>query len=136
MPKMSKQSALTVEDFGPALDISGQVDEYTVDFVTIHEGHSLDALLKGLPDDRCQCPHWGYLFAGSIMVRYSDHEEVFKAGDAFYMSPGHIPSAEAGTEFVQFSPTRQLAEVIAAIKANAQTLALMAQPTGGVKEEV
>jgi hypothetical protein len=122
MPKVSKESALTVEDFGPALNISGQADDYTVDFVTIREGHSLEALLKGLPDDRCQCPHWGYLFAGRITVTYIDHDEVFAAGDAFYMSPGHVPSAETGTEFVQFSPTRQLADVIAAIKANAQAM--------------
>jgi hypothetical protein len=122
MPKVSKESALTVEDFGRALNISGQADDYTVDFVTIREGHSLEALLKGLPDDRCQCPHWGYLFAGRITVTYIDHDEVFAAGDAFYMSPGHVPSAETGTEFVQFSPTRQLADVIAAIKANAQAM--------------
>lgn len=23
-------------------------------------------LLKGFPDDRCQCPHWGYLTSGTI----------------------------------------------------------------------
>ena len=23
---------------------------------------------KGLPDDRCQCDHWGYLFKGSFRV--------------------------------------------------------------------
>lgn len=27
-------------------------------------------LLQGLPDDRCQCPHWGYLLAGRMTVRY------------------------------------------------------------------
>lgn len=27
-------------------------------------------LLKGLPDDRCQCPHWGYLIAGRMTVKY------------------------------------------------------------------
>ena len=45
----------------------------------------------------------------------SDHEEVIEAGDAFYMSPGHAPEAEAGTEFVQFSPADQLAATEAAI---------------------
>ena len=25
---------------------------------------------KGLPDDRCQCDHWGYLFKGSFRVTY------------------------------------------------------------------
>ena len=71
MPKISKETAPTVEDSGPALDISGPVDDYTVDFVTIRQEHSLAELLKGLPGDSCPCPHWGYLFAGKITVTYA-----------------------------------------------------------------
>ena len=108
MPKISKESAPNVEEFGPALDISGSVDEYTVNFVTIRQEHSLNELLKGLPGDTCPCPDWGYLFAGKITVTYADRVESYQAGDAFLMSPGHVPAAEAGTEFVQFSPTDQL----------------------------
>ena len=40
-----------------------------------------------------------------------DGEHVVEAGDAFYLPPGHIPKVEAGTEFVQFSPTEQLDQV-------------------------
>ena len=36
------------------------------------------------------------------------------------MTPGHVPAAEAGTEFIQFSPKDQLAETIAVDEANAQ----------------
>ena len=43
-----------------------------------------------------------------MTFRFADHEEVFEAGDAFYLPPGHIPTAEAGTEFVQFSPAEEL----------------------------
>ena len=43
-------------------------------------------MLKGLPGDSCQCPHWGYLFAGQITVSYADREEVYEPGDAFYMA--------------------------------------------------
>jgi hypothetical protein len=50
-----------------------------------------------------------------MIVRYADHEEVCEAGDAFYMAPGHAPAAEAGSEFIQFSPTGQLQVVEAAI---------------------
>jgi hypothetical protein len=115
MPKISKDSTPDVRDFGLAVDRSGHLaDDYTVDFVTIRQIH------RGLPGDRCPCPHWGYLFTGKITVSYSDHEEVFEAGDAFYMAPGHVPAAEAGSEFVQFSPKAQLAEVQAVMMANAQ----------------
>src|ERR1700722_11104666 len=122
VPKISKDSAPDVEDFGPAIDRGGQLDGYTAEFVTIREGHSLAPVLKGLPGDSCQCPHWGYMLAGKITVSYPDHEEVYQAGDAFYMTPGHVPAAEAGSEFIQFSPTQQLAETVAVIKANAQRM--------------
>ena len=29
---------------------------------------------------------------------------VYPAGDAYYMPPGHVPAAETGSEFIQFSP--------------------------------
>jgi hypothetical protein len=61
-----------------------------------------------------------YPFAGKITVSYADREETYQAGDAFYMTPGHVPAAETGTEFVQFSRKEQLAETMAAMMANAQ----------------
>jgi hypothetical protein len=39
--------------------------------------------LKGLPDDRGQCPHWGYVIKGGMNMRFGDREEVFEAGDAW-----------------------------------------------------
>lgn len=122
MPKISKEDAPNVQDFGPATDISGPLDDYTVDFVTIRHEHSLAGLLKGLPGDSCPCPHWGYIFAGKIAVAYADRTESYRAGDAFLMSPGHIPTAAAGTEFVQFSPTDQLNLVHTHMTATAEAL--------------
>jgi len=72
----------------PAIDRSGDLDDYTVNFVTIRQGHSLAPMVKGLPGDSCQCPHWGYLISGQITVSYADRQEVYDAGDAFYMAPG------------------------------------------------
>jgi hypothetical protein len=71
-------------------------------------------LLIGLPDDRCQCPHWGYLIAGRMTVRYPDHEEVVNAGEMYYMAPGHTMATEAGTVLIEFSPKeefRKLTEI-------------------------
>jgi uncharacterized RmlC-like cupin family protein len=79
-------------------------------------------MLKGLPGDSCQCPHWGYMLAGKITVSYPDHVEVYQAGDAFYMPPGHVPAAETGSEFIQFSPRQQLADTVAVINSNAQRM--------------
>ena len=78
-------------------------------------------MLAGLPGSHCPCPHWGYVVKGELTVRYGDREEVIGAGEAFYMPPGHVPAATAGSEFVQFSLTDQLQAVEAEIaKAIAQ----------------
>ncbi len=66
-------------------------------------GIDFTPLLKGLPDDLCPCPHWGYVLKGRIRVRYADREEVLVAGDLFYLPPGHAPLAEEDAEFVEFS---------------------------------
>ena len=115
MPKVSKKSARNVKDFGVAEDRSDDVDGYTINFVTIRETHDLAPMLASLPGGNCSCPHWGYILEGRMIVRYADHEEVFEAGDAYYMAPGHAPEAEAGSEFIQISPADQLAATEAAI---------------------
>jgi len=115
MPKVSKESVTEVRDYGVAEDRTGDLDGYTVNFVSIRQDHDLAPMLSGLPGGRCSCPHWGYVIKGRMIVRYADHEEVCEAGDAFYMPPGHAPAAEAGTEFIQISPSDQLQEVEAAV---------------------
>lgn len=57
-----------------------------------------------------------------MTVRYSDHEEIVQAGEAFYMPPGHVPAATAGTEFLQFSPTDQIQAVEAHVAKRLQEL--------------
>jgi AraC-like ligand binding domain len=111
MSKISRESAPDVTDYGPAEDRGAQVDGFSVIFTSIREDWDLAPLLKGLPGDSCQCPHWGYVTAGRMTVRYSDREEVIKQGDAFYMPPGHVPSAVAGTEIVIFSRQDELARM-------------------------
>jgi hypothetical protein len=54
----------------------------TTGIVTIPAGTDLAALLRGLPDDQCPCPHWGYVITGQLIVRYRDHEETIAAGEA------------------------------------------------------
>ena len=75
-----------------------------VGFETYNEEFDLTPLLRGLPDDMCQCPHYGHVLKGRMRVRYADREEVVAAGDAYYIGPGHSPSMEVGTELVEFSP--------------------------------
>ena len=116
MPLASTTTAQE-QDFGLAVQGTSHLDGYTVQFVTIRETHSLKDMLAGLPGSHCRCPHWGYMLSGRMTVDYDDEQEEYGAGDAFYMSPGHVPTAEAGSEFVIFSPKDELAATEAAIQA-------------------
>jgi hypothetical protein len=122
MPKVSKTTAAKIEE-GPAFaEHSDQLADYSVSFVALQQEMDLAPLLKGLPDDRCQCPHWGYQVSGTQTVSYADREEVIEAGDAFYMPPGHTPRASAGSEFIVFSPTAELRVSEEAMARNMQAL--------------
>lgn len=122
MPKVSKETAPNVQDFGVAEDRNEVLDGYTVNFVTIRQDSDLAPMFKGLPDDRCSCPHWGFVFKGKLTFTSGDREEVFEAGDAFYVAPGHTPKAAAGSEFVQFSPTDKLEPVMAVMRKNMEAM--------------
>jgi hypothetical protein len=116
----TNKNVAEVEDFGVAVDRTAHLDDITVNIVSIRETHSLKDALAGLPNGQCMCPHWGYVLSGKLTVDYGDREESYGPGDAFYMTPGHVPTAEAGSEFVQFSPKDQLEKTLAAIRANLQ----------------
>jgi cupin domain len=123
MPKVSRDSATQGGEFGPVVDRSDQLEGYTVNFTSFHEDIDATPLLKGLPDDRCQCPHWGYVVSGKLTFRYADGEEVFEAGDAFYTPPGHVPvKHEPGTEIVLFSPAEELQKTEAVMMKNMQAM--------------
>jgi len=113
-------------DFEVAEDRTCELEGFTVNFVTIRRDHDLAAMLAVLPGGMCQCPHWGVMTKGRMTFRYADHEEMIEAGEAFYAPPGHTAAAEAGAEFVQFSPTDLLAETEAAIAKGMHDAALSA----------
>jgi len=119
MPKVSKESASRGDDYGAVVDRAEDVDGYTVNFVSFREDIDATPLYRGLPDDRCQCPHWGYVLRGAVTFRYADGEELCEAGDAFFIPPGHVPVKHApGTEIVIFSPTEELRVTEAAMERN------------------
>ena len=116
MATVSIDTTDKTEDFGAAVDHSSTVEGYTINFVSITQTMDLAPILAALPGGHCSCPHWGYMLRGRMVVRYGDVEETVEAGDAFYMPPGHVPRADAGAEFVQFSPADQLTATDTAIK--------------------
>ena len=119
MPKTSKASASKVESLEGILeDRSEDLDGYTAGFTSFMADMDPAPMFRGLPDDRCQCPHWGYVIKGKITFRFADREETYEAGDAYYVPPGHLPVMFAGNEIVEFSPTGELAKTMEAIHRN------------------
>lgn len=128
MPSASPATAeRRTPDDAPVVSFERDLGGYVVDFVTFHPDMDHTPLLKGLPDDRCQCPHWGYVLEGSVTYRFADHDETVGAGDAFYLPPGHIPVSNApDSVIVQFSPTDGLRETEKVLFANLKAM----QPEG------
>jgi hypothetical protein len=122
MPKASKDTASHVEDMGVMIGHYEQLDGYTVGFETFREHADATPLMKGLPDDRCQSAHWGYVVSGSVTFKYADHDETYQTGDAYYAPPGHIPVVTAGTEIVEFSPTEPYQQTIEVVGRNLAAL--------------
>lgn len=96
--------------------------ELSVALESFRAGIDLAGLLRGLPDNRCPCPHWGYVLKGRFRVRYSAREEVVRAGDAYYLAPGHVPVFEEDTDLVEFSPREAYQDIYDAVARNVAAL--------------
>ena len=122
MPRTRKDEAAVLVDSPLIQGRYVELDDYTVSFETFPQEADGAPMFRGLPDDRCQCPHWGTVLSGRLTLRYADREESYNAGDAYYALPGHTPSVAAGTETVDFSPTKLVQETMAVIAANMAAL--------------
>jgi hypothetical protein len=123
MPKLSRVDAPRREENPVLSGCYGELDGYTVGFESFHADADGTPFFRGLPDDRCQSPHWGYVITGSLSLRYADREETFEAGDAYYAPPGHIPLVKEGTELVEFSPSEEYAQTMAVVVRNLEAAA-------------
>jgi ubiquinone/menaquinone biosynthesis C-methylase UbiE len=119
MPYASRHTASeTVATNGLDVRIEHLQGGYSVCFESHRADADLASLFRGLPDDRCQLPRWGYVLSGRVTFRFADHEETYAAGDAYYVPPGHTPIHHAGAELVEFSPTDVLQQTIPVVMAN------------------
>ena len=122
---MARASRTTAARAASGPGYQGHFDElgdYTVAFEQFSDGGDMAPLFRGLPDDRCQTPHWGVVLKGRLTFTYADAEDVIEAGGAYYAPPGHTPAADPGTETIEFSPTEALHETMAVVVKNAQAL--------------
>ena len=85
----------------------------TVGFNQIPAGTDFSPFLQGLKNNSCHCPHWGYMVEGELQVKYDDgREETLITGDVFYLPPGHTAFVMKDMKFLDFSPEKELNEVM------------------------
>ena len=95
----------------------------TVAFNDLPAGLDFTPFLKGQANDRCHCPHWGYVFEGSIKIVYTDGtEEITRAGEVFYWQPGHTAIVMEDVKLLDFSPSKELEEVMTQVNKNAEEM--------------
>lgn len=100
---------------GPGTLIRRQtgLGKFDLGYLELPKGADLAPLLKGLPNDNCCCPHWGYIFQGKFRIIYADGtEELLTEGDAFYLPGGHTAIAEEDLKCIMFSPDEMHGEVL------------------------
>lgn len=85
-------------------------------------GMDATPMFTGLPDNRCQCPHWGFVIRGQMLIKYDGQEEIINAGEVYYLPPGHIPIFEEDTELIEFSPRGEYQKTMDAVKQNMEAL--------------
>lgn len=123
---MAKIAAASASQVVEAEGIEGRyedLDGYTVGFETYTADDDPSPLFAGLPDDACQCPHWGVVLEGKLIYRYTDGTvDVIEPGEAYYARPGHTPQFFAGTRIVEFSPTEELGRTMEVVLRNLAAL--------------
>ena len=118
MPRTRKDEAPIMLDEPEIEGRYVELGDSTVAYETYRVDVDPAPFFRGLPDDRCQCPHWGLVRTGRLVMRFADHDETYTAGDAYSVGAGHLPLVFAGTEVVEFSPTEQLRATMAVLGAN------------------
>jgi hypothetical protein len=120
MPKVSKATASSHQVIPGYADVhEHEIGDWTVSMESNFTDMDLAPFFKGAPNDQCQATHMGYVLKGKFGVRRADGvEEIFEAGEAFIIEPGHTPMAFAGSEYVAFTPTEESKQEAAVIMPN------------------
>jgi len=113
--KNELSKAVDIEDITMLEAVWGDMH---VEYDVFKKRFDVTPFLKGLPNDRDPCPHWGVLLKGQMRVIVDGKEEVVKAGEAYYMPPGHTAIVEAGSEGWEFSPNEKMRKTMEVVMRN------------------
>lgn len=92
--------------------------ELNISHIHFPKGADATPLLEGLPQNLCQCPHWGMVLKGAINVRYADgRTETVSAGEVYHWPAGHTVWVDEDYSAIEFSPAVEMAEVVNHLRA-------------------
>jgi hypothetical protein len=96
-------------------------DDFIVNFMNMPGGFDSASDFVGLPDDRCQVPHYGMVLKGRIYTDSAQGRQEYGAGDVFYWAPGHTVGAVEDSEYFDFAPKEGFLNLIEHVKQRAET---------------
>jgi hypothetical protein len=117
---------ITKNDIPTKIDVPGAVARQAIDFgdasnygslaaeyFSLGAGTDIAPLLKGLDDDACHAPHWGFMMSGEVVITYTNGgEETCVGDDLFHWPPGHSVRVVKDAEVILFSPQVEHVEVM------------------------
>ena len=114
----ARKETLSVETLGHGYKSRmAQLGDYTGYFESIAAGTDFSPHYES-----CEVPHWGYVFRGKLRFVYSDgNVEEVRAGELYYVPPGHTFEVLEDSETVEFSPRALLEAHFALVAANMES---------------
>lgn len=79
-------------------------DGMAICLIRLEAGVRTDELFKGLPGNRCQCPHWGHIISGTMRVHSADGAGTYEAGESYHWAAGHNLEAVTDVYYLEISP--------------------------------
>lgn len=96
---------------------AANLGEMAAAFVSVPAGADFRPVLGQLETGSCPVPHWGYVVSGGLNIGYdSGKTELVRAGELFWMEPGHAVWADEATSYVDFSPRDEMNELLGKVE--------------------
>ena len=114
---------LAWDDLAPELEGPGvgirrmDADGLAMCLIRLDAGLRTDPLFAGLPNDQCQCAHWGYIISGTMRVHGPDGVRDYEAGETYYWNSGHNLEAVTADGVPRDHPLRGLRRTHGALQA-------------------
>lgn len=112
--KMKKEDIpVIMQASGTVMRAKSDCGGISIGYNELPKGTDFTPLLKGLNNDSCHSPHWGYVLEGKILVIYDDGtQEEVGAGEVYYWPAGHTAIVQEDLKILEFSPTKEFTEVL------------------------